>query len=832
LGGSTGLGSINPKIYPLLGTNAFRDITVGSNGTYSAGTGYDLCTGIGVPNIGNLVNDLTSGGLAPTIIGQLDDQVTVAGQAAAFSVVAAGTGPLDYQWQISADGGSTWGNLSDNGTYGGSHTPNLILTGVISSMSGDQFRCGVSNSSGTINSAAELLTVNLLGVTTLAGLPGDAGFADGVGRLARFNSPGSVRTDMNGNVYVADNLNDVIRKVTPGGVVTTVVGTAGTAGSSDGAALTAATLNDPSGVAIDASSGNLYIADGGNFTIRKVTPAGIVSTLAGTAGIQGTSDGTGAAAQFDDPENIAVDASGNLYVPDGLADTVRKITPAGVVTTLAGSANVSGSNDGTGAAARFNDPDGIAVDLSGNVYVADSGNDTIRKVTPAGAVTTLAGSAGVSGSADGVGAAARFNIPTGLAVDSAGTIYVADSANETIRELALSGQVTTVAGLTLTSGSADGQGTNALFNAPADVAVDANGILYVADNLNNTVRRIALTPLSPPQIATQPSNESVFLEQTATFTVSATGSATLTYQWQISTDGGGSWTNLSDTAPYSGSATPTLTITDPTTALSGAQFKCIVANSAGSVASAAATLTVSASIGAPQIQTQPQGAALNAGSTVVFTVIASGSPTSYQWFLNGAPLGDSATGATSDIISGANGPQLVITAATAASNGNYTVVATNSGGSSNPSATAALQVAPSSNAGLANSIATRAFVGTGNNILIGGFFIVGSTSRTVLVQGLGPALGQFGVTGFLAHPTLSIHQTQNGSDATLYSNTGWGSNPVLLNAAASVFASPALSPNSQDSELLLTLPPGGYSAEVSGADGGSGVALCAIYELP
>jgi hypothetical protein len=123
-------------------------------------------------------------------------------------------------------------------------------------------------------------------------------------------------------------------------------------------------------------------------------------------------------------------------------------------------------------------------------------------------------------------------------------------------------------------------------------------------------------------------------------------------------------------------------------------------------------------------------------------------------------------------------------------------------------------------------------VGTGDNILIGGFFVVGSTSRTVLIQGLGPALGQFGVTGFLAHPTLSIHQTQNGGDVTLYSNTGWGSDPVLLNAAASVFASPTLPANSPDSELLLTLPPGGYSAEVSGADGGSGVALCAVYELP
>jgi hypothetical protein len=145
---------------------------------------------------------------------------------------------------------------------------------------------------------------------------------------------------------------------------------------------------------------------------------------------------------------------------------------------------------------------------------------------------------------------------------------------------------------------------------------------------------------------------------------------------------------------------------------------------------------------------------------------------------------------------------------------------------------ASLAVANDANPGIATSISTRAFVGTGDNILIGGFYIVGSTAHTILVQGLGPALGQFGVTGFLAHPTLSIHQTQNGSDVTLYSNTGWDSSQVLLAAAVTVFATPVLTVGSADSELLLTLPPGGYSAEVSGADGGTGVALCAIYELP
>jgi DNA-binding beta-propeller fold protein YncE len=244
----------------------------------------------------------------------------------------------------------------------------------------------------------------------------------------------------------------------------------------------------------------------------------------------------------------------------------------------------------------------------------------------------------------------------------------------------------------------------------------------------------------------------------------------------------------------------------------------------------------------PTIATQPVPHTINSGSTVVFTVGVGGSVqsslarpggpgalvsqgTAYQWQVNGVNLTDG------NGISGSTGPQLVIQGATTANDGSYACIVT-SGGLSTTSNAANLSVTTSSNPGLATSISTRAFVGTGDNILIGGFFVVGSISRTVLVQGLGPALGQFGVTGFLEHPTLSIHQTQNGSDVTLYSNTGWGSSQVLLNAAAAVFASPTLPANSPDSELLLTLPPGGYSAEVSGADGGSGVALCAIYELP
>ena len=208
------------------------------------------------------------------------------------------------------------------------------------------------------------------------------------------------------------------------GIVTTLAGSAGQTGSSDGTG-TAARFDYPEGVAVD-SAGNVYVADRDNDEIRKITASGVVTTLAGSAGLSGSSDGTGSAARFDWPWGVAVDSAGNVYVADKFNDEIREITPAGVVTTLAGSAGQQGSSDGTGSAARFYRPEGVAVDSAGNVYVGDYFNDEIREITPAGVVTTLAGSAGQTGSSDGTGTAARFYLPEGVAVDSVGNVYVAD----------------------------------------------------------------------------------------------------------------------------------------------------------------------------------------------------------------------------------------------------------------------------------------------------------------------------------------------------------------------------------------------------------------------
>ena len=268
-------------------------------------------------------------------------------------------------------------------------------------------------------------------VSTLAGQAGITGSANGTGTAATFNVPSGVAVDASGNVYVADAGNSLIRKITPAGVVSTLAGQAGVTGSANGTG-TAATFNSPAGVAVD-SGGNVYVADVVNSVIRKITPAGGVSTLAGS-GITGSANGTGTAASFNQPYGVAVDASGNVYVADTSNSLIRKITPAGVVSKLAGLAGITGSSNV--GAATFNQPYGVAVDAAGSIYVTDSGNNLIRKITPAGVVSTLAGQAGVIGSANGIGTAATFNTPFGAAVDSNGNIYVGDRSNKLVRKIA------------------------------------------------------------------------------------------------------------------------------------------------------------------------------------------------------------------------------------------------------------------------------------------------------------------------------------------------------------------------------------------------------------
>ncbi len=303
-----------------------------------------------------------------------------------------------------------------------------------------------------------------------------------------FDRPTGVAVDAAGNVYVANSGRNTIVRITPAGVASTLAGVEGFSGSIDGTG-SAARFSGPQGVAVDAA-GNLYVGDTGNHTIRKITPAGVVTTLAGSPSLIGSTDGTGPAARFNIPIGVAVDAAGNVYVGDTSNHTIRKISPAGVVSTLAGLAGNPGIADGTGSAANFNQPFGVAVDAVGNVYVADSTNRTIRKITPAGGVSTLAGSATISGSTDGTGGAALFRIPQGVAVNGAGVVYVGDTGNDTIRAITPAAVVSTLAGLALSGGSTDGTGSLARFDQPQGVAVDAAGNVYVADRFNNSIRKV------------------------------------------------------------------------------------------------------------------------------------------------------------------------------------------------------------------------------------------------------------------------------------------------------------------------------------------------------
>lgn len=291
-----------------------------------------------------------------------------------------------------------------------------------------------------------------------AGTEGIGGSADGQGTAVSFNAPQGIIFGPGGVLIVADTANHLIRKITSAGAVSTFAGTAGVAGNTDGNG-TAASFSSPEGVAADAA-GNIYVADTGNHVIRKITTAGDVTTIVSTAG------------KFVSPVGI-VEKGGTLFVIDAGDHTLKKITAAGVVTTLAGKAGTSGILNGTGGSARFNAPQGIAIDALGNLYIADTGSSIIRKVTAAGAVTTIAGSAGIIGNNDGIAANTRFNLPRGIAVDASGSVFIADTGNATLRRLDTTGYVSTLG--------------DSLTNSEALAVSSTN--LYLSDSGQHVIRK-------------------------------------------------------------------------------------------------------------------------------------------------------------------------------------------------------------------------------------------------------------------------------------------------------------------------------------------------------
>jgi len=324
-------------------------------------------------------------------------------------------------------------------------------------------------------------------VTTFAG-NGTQGYMDATGTGALFNNPQGIAADKNGNLFVSDSFNDLVREITPGATVTTVAGDQ-VLGYRDGAALSAE-FYAPVGQAVDAQ-GNVYVADFGNNVIRKITPGGVVSTYAGT-GVAGYKNGAATAASltstsdslcmFNNPQGVAVDAAGNVYVADRGNNAIREILTTGRVKTIAGN-KVKGFIDATGGSAFFNNPSGVAVDANGVVYVTDQGNSSLRKISTSGVVTTMVGNPIQS---------SLLNFPSAITIDKQGNLFILDEAGRVL-EFMQPNVLYFIAGKANSPGLVDGVGAAARFNNPQGITIDGNGNIYVADQNNNCIRKIVVT---------------------------------------------------------------------------------------------------------------------------------------------------------------------------------------------------------------------------------------------------------------------------------------------------------------------------------------------------
>ena len=308
------------------------------------------------------------------------------------------------------------------------------------------------------------------------------GYTEGPKTSALFNSPKGIVMDAAGNFYIADSFNNAIRKITAAGVVSTLAGNA-TPGFANGTGA-AASFYSPQYIAIDAT-GNLYVTDVGNNAIRKITPAGVVTTLAGGNGV-GYADGTGTAVKFFSPAGLAADAAGNVYVADKGNNVIRKITSAGVTSTLAGN-RTAGFGDAVGTAAYFNAPTGLTVDATGNVYVADLGNSAIRVIVAADGTTTTYLGGPTTALADALDA------PVALAFDKSNNLFITDAGGRILQLAAANKILWNIAGNAKTAGYTEGAGTAAKFNSPQGITTDAAGAIYVADYNNNMIRKLTVT---------------------------------------------------------------------------------------------------------------------------------------------------------------------------------------------------------------------------------------------------------------------------------------------------------------------------------------------------
>jgi hypothetical protein len=485
-----------------------------TNGSFSISAAQTNDAGVYHVIVTNTIGRVVSSNLVLTvtpIVMQLQPQdLTIAtGYPAHFGVVAASYGSPTYQW------------FKDGSPIAGAISASFTITNTQFGDAG-AYSVVVNLGDYSVTSPNAVFTVvPSYTFITFAGLKGVTGTNDGVGDTARFAYPHGLAVDAADNIYVTEIANEAVRKITPDGMVSTVAHLRPVMRNYD-------PFEGPWGIAVDRST-NLYVADPGSQTILKITPDGVVQTLAGTTGVAGMVDGPGSTARFDIPSGLVVTESGIVYVADWGNQRIRALAPDGMTSSLAGGdpGGFSGSKNGRWTKAQFHYPSGLGLDASGDLYIADEGNNELRKITPDGTVTTLAGS-GKYGWQDGAGSSAAFAGPHGGAVDAAGNVYVVGSDDCTLRRITPAGMVTTLAGGPMSPDSLDGAGPAARFYYPRWVAVDSLGDLYVTDMEKHVIRKGV-----PFAIATWPQNQTVLAGTNLSLTTVAAGDGPFAYQWQF-----------------------------------------------------------------------------------------------------------------------------------------------------------------------------------------------------------------------------------------------------------------------------------------------------------